>query len=63
MLSTSPQNTKYVVLGDKPNISDDSYNTYDETLVNSLIEQISTLSSIYHKTPEDLAILHRRVQT
>ena len=38
MLSTSPQNTKYVVLGEKPNISDDSYNTYDENLVGTLIE-------------------------
>lgn len=38
MLSTSPQNTKYVVLGDKPNIADDSYNTYDETLVSNLID-------------------------
>lgn len=26
MLSTSPQKTKYVVLGEKPNISEDSYN-------------------------------------
>jgi len=37
MLSSSPQNTKYVVLGDKPNLADDSYNTYDSTLISSLI--------------------------
>lgn len=55
MLSTSPQNTKFVVLGEKPNISEDSYNQYDEGLVSSLIEQISTLSSVYHKTPEEMA--------
>jgi AP-1 complex subunit beta-1 len=54
MLSTSPQNTKYVVLGEKPNLADDSYNTYDNALVSNLISQISTLSSIYHKTPEDI---------
>ncbi len=54
MLSTSPQNTKYVVLGEKPNLADDSYNTYDQKLVSNLISQISTLSSIYHKTPEDI---------
>jgi AP-1 complex subunit beta-1 len=56
MLSTSPQNTKFVVLGEKPNIAEDSYNQYDETLVSALIDQISTLSSVYHKTPEELAL-------
>lgn len=38
MLSTSPQNTKFVVLGEKPNIADDSYNQYDEGLVTTLID-------------------------
>ena len=33
MLSSSPQKTKYVVLGEKPQISEDSYNTYDEAFV------------------------------
>ena len=37
MLSTSPQKTKYVVLGEKPHISEDSYNQYDEELVNNLL--------------------------
>ena len=61
MLSTSPQNTKYVVLGEKPNLADDSYNTYDNALVSSLINSISTLSSIYHKTPEDIASQQKKV--
>ncbi len=61
MLSTSPENTKFVVLSEKPNIADDSYNQYDESLISSLIDQISTLSSVYHKTPEELAIMQRRV--
>ena len=61
MLSTSPQKTKFVVLGEKPHIADDSYNTYDEVLVDSLIEQISSLSSVYHKTPEELALSQKRV--
>ena len=43
-----------MVLGEKPNLADDSYNTYDDTLVSSLLNHISTLTSIYHKTPEDL---------
>jgi AP-2 complex subunit beta-1 len=37
MLSNSPQKTKFVVLGEKPQISEDSYNTYDEAFVESLI--------------------------
>ena len=60
MLSTSPQNTKYVVLGEKPNISEDSYNQYNEELVGTLIEQISTLSSVYHKTPEEMAQIYKK---
>jgi AP-1 complex subunit beta-1 len=30
MLSSQPQRTKFVVLGEKPNISEDSYNQYDD---------------------------------
>lgn len=48
------------MLGDKPNIADDSYNQYDDNLVSQLIDQISNLSSIYHKTPEELATQQRR---
>lgn len=44
-----------MVLGEKPHISVDSYNTYDDTLVDTLVEHISDLSSVYHKTPEELA--------
>ena len=60
MLSTSPQNTKHVVLGEKPNIAEDSYNQYDDTLVSALIDQISTLGSVYHKTTEELAQMQKR---
>lgn len=45
------------MLGDKPNIAEDSYNQYDDSLVGTLIDQISNLSSIYHKTPEELAAM------
>jgi len=38
MLSTSPEKTKYVVLSEKPNIAEDSYNQYDDTLISSLID-------------------------
>lgn len=60
MLSTSPQNTKQVVLSEKPHIADDSYNQYDDALVSALIDQISTLGSIYHKTEDDLALMQKR---
>ena len=56
MLSNSPQKTKYVVLGEKPNIADDSYNLYSDEFVDSLISQISSLCSVYHKTPEELQL-------
>lgn len=50
MLSTSPQKTQDVVLGKKPNVASDSYNIYDEELVDKLISGIGGLASIYHKT-------------
>mmetsp|Transcript_14904 Transcript_14904/g.14485 ORF Transcript_14904/g.14485 Transcript_14904/m.14485 type:complete len:252 (+) Transcript_14904:256-1011(+) len=63
MLSSSPQKTKYVVLGEKPHIAEDSYNLYDEDFVDKLIEQMSTLSSVYHKTPEEMALALKKLQT
>jgi len=51
MLSTAPEKAAEVVLGDKPNISHDSYNTYEGTFVEELLGQISSICSIYHKTP------------
>ena len=48
------------MLSEKPHISDDSYNTYNEDLVDSLVEHISSLSSVYHKTPEDLANSYKK---
>lgn len=62
MLSSSPQKTKYVVLGEKPQIAEDSYNLYDETFVGKLIDQISNLSSVYHKTAEEILQLYRKAQ-
>jgi len=50
MLSTAPQQTKDVVLGKKPNVACDTYNIYDEELVDKLISGIGGLASIYHKT-------------
>ena len=53
MLSADPGKAHDVVLGTKPQIAHDTYNIYDEELVDMLIDQISNLSSIYHKTADE----------
>jgi AP-1 complex subunit beta-1 len=55
LLSTDPEAAKMVVLGDKPVIEDDTFKL-DPVLLNSLIGQIATLSSIYHKPPEAFVV-------
>jgi len=52
MLSTSPVKTEKVVLGKKPNIAHDCYNIYDEDFLTKLCDQISNLSSVYHRTAD-----------
>ena len=51
LLSRDPQVAKAVILSDKPTIADDTFSLEPE-LLELLISQISTLSSIYHKPPE-----------
>lgn len=55
LLSTDPEAAKMVVLGDKPVIEDDTFKL-DPSLLNILIGQIATLSSVYHKPPEAFVI-------
>jgi len=55
LLSTDPEAAKLVVLGEKPVIEDDTFNL-EPQLLNTLIGQIATLSSIYHKPPEAFVI-------
>jgi AP-1 complex subunit beta-1 len=55
LLSTDPEAAKMVVLGDKPVIEDDTFRL-DPSLLNNLIGQIATLSSVYHKPPEAFVI-------
>lgn len=59
MLSTDPQSTKYVVLGDKPEFNIDETDGYDEAFLENLIENISNLSSVYHITPDDIEVPQR----
>ncbi|KAK4795703.1 hypothetical protein SAY86_028029 [Trapa natans] len=51
LLSTDPEAAKDVVLAEKPVISDDS-NQLDPSLLDELLSNIATLSSVYHKPPD-----------
>ncbi|KAI7989440.1 Beta-adaptin-like protein C [Camellia lanceoleosa] len=51
LLSTDPEAAKDVVLAEKPVISDDS-NQLEPSLLDDLLANIATLSSVYHKPPE-----------
>lgn len=51
LLSTNPEAAKAVVLSEKPNIADDTF-TLEPAMLDMLIGQIATLSSIYYKPPE-----------
>jgi len=52
LLSTDPEKTKQVVLGDKPGIRDDSQ-VIEKSTLDRLIGDLSMMSSVYHKTAED----------
>lgn len=51
LLSADPEAARAVVLAPKPEIGDDTF-AIEPTLLDELISQISTLSSIYHKPAE-----------
>ncbi|KAL5129753.1 Beta-adaptin-like protein C [Glycine soja] len=51
LLSTDPEAAKDVVLAEKPVITDDS-NQLDPSLLDELLVNIATLSSVYHKPPD-----------
>eukprot|EP00164_Ancoracysta_twista_P004132 GFYU01005549.1.p1 GENE.GFYU01005549.1~~GFYU01005549.1.p1 ORF type:complete len:929 (+),score=345.40 GFYU01005549.1:52-2838(+) len=51
LLSTDPEAAKAVVLSEKPVITDDTSNL-EPAALDMLINNISTLASIYHKPPE-----------
>lgn len=52
LLSSNPEATKQVVLGDKPTIKDESQ-TLEKNLLEKLITDLSLMSSVYHKPRED----------
>ena len=55
MLSNDPEVAKAVVLGEKPTISEELF-MLESSLLDRLIEYISTIASIYHKPPEAVSI-------
>ncbi len=55
LLSSDPEAARAVVLSAKPEIGDDTF-YLDPTLLEDLISQIATLSSIYHKPPESFVM-------
>lgn len=61
LLSTNPEATKQVVLGDKPAIRDDSQNL-ERGLLDYLITDLSLMSSVYHKHPEEFVTRIATVQ-
>jgi len=52
LLSTNPEATKHVVLGDKPSIRDDSQ-TLEKGILDKLISDLALMSSVYHKPAEE----------
>eukprot|EP00928_Gymnodinium_smaydae_P070777 TRINITY_DN54548_c0_g1_i1.p1 TRINITY_DN54548_c0_g1~~TRINITY_DN54548_c0_g1_i1.p1 ORF type:complete len:917 (-),score=185.79 TRINITY_DN54548_c0_g1_i1:76-2430(-) len=52
LLSTNPEATKNVVLGDKPSIRDDSQ-AVERSLLDKLIKDLSLMSSVYQKLPSE----------
>jgi len=52
LLSTNPEATKHVVLGDKPTIRDES-SMLEKSVLEKLINDLSLMSSVYHKPREE----------
>jgi AP-1 complex subunit beta-1 len=51
LLSSDPEAARAVVLADKPEIADDTF-SLEPSLLEDLMSQLATLSSVYHKPPE-----------
>jgi len=58
LLTTNAELAKHVVLSERPTISDDSFATHPRIL-ERLIANLSTLSSVYHQEPEKFIVATR----
>jgi AP-1 complex subunit beta-1 len=61
LLSSDPEAARAVVLADKPEIADDTF-SLEPSLLEELMNQLATLSSVYHKPPEAF-VMKSLVQT
>ena len=55
LLSTTPETAKAVVLGEKPTIQDDT-GILETSVLDNLVRNIATLSSVYHRPPEAFVV-------
>ena len=55
LLSADPEAARAVVLSEKPEITDDTF-TIESSLLDDLMSQLSSLSSVYHKPPEAFVV-------
>merc|ERR1719350_1531555 len=62
MLSKSPEMAKKVVVSDRPTISDDSFSIQPRVL-DRLVANLCTLSSVYHEVPETFLSSDRKAFT
>lgn len=58
LLTTNPETAKSIVLGQRPTINDDSF-ACPAKVLDRLVENISTLASVYHKVPESFVTVNR----
>lgn len=59
MLSTSPEKTAEVVLSKRPSIDVEVGGViYEDVIIEELLAQISSICSVYHKTPEEMCKLY-----
>jgi len=55
LLSSNPDAARAVVLAEKPTIADDTF-TLEPGLLDEMITELATLSSVYHKPPEAFVV-------
>lgn len=58
MLSHAPEMAAEVVLENRPSIDTEEAVAYPQDVIEELLAQISSICSIYHKTPEEMCKLY-----
>ncbi len=54
LLSEYPDETKQIVLSNKPQLKSNKKMVFDKNLMENLVDHVSMVSSIYHKTPNQI---------